>query len=1238
MRRGIRVVVALVAFLVLAVVGGAAGAGSPNVVVSQVYGGGGNSGAPFNEDFIELFNRGSAPQSVAGWSVQYASATGTGNFAATALPSVTIPAGGYLLVGESSGATGAPLAAPDATGGTNMSATAGKVAVVAQATSLACNGGSTPCSAAQKALIVDLVGYGTGASGANFFEGTGPAPTISNTTADLRKAAGCTDSDDNAADFATGAPAPRNSATAAAPCGAVTPTPPTVAGAASPSSVDSGATTLLTARVTPGANPASTGLAVTGDLSSIGGSSAQDFFDDGTNGDAVANDDTFSYLATVDAATSAGAKSLPLSVSDGQGRVGTGAIQLTVTTPAQRLAIHDIQGASHISPYRGVRVTTTGVVTALRTNGFNLQDPDPDASDATSEGIFVFTSGAPTVAVGDAAQVSALVAEFRPGGASGTGNLTNTELDSPTVTVSSHGNPLPPPVVVGAGGRVPPTEVIDDQSTGDVETRTTFDPSHNGIDFWESLEGMRVEITDAVAVGPTNSFGETPVVPASVASVRTPRGGVVLRPNDANPERVVVDDAIVAMPTMNVGDTYSGPVVGVLDYNFDNFFLEATESVSRVDGGIAPTVAEPAGPGQVSLATFNVENLAPSDPAAKYARLASIVVQNLGAPDVIAVEEVQDNSGATDNGVVEADVTIGKLEDAIAAAGGPAYDAREIDPVDDQDGGQPGGNIRVVFLFRSDRGLSFVDAPGGTSTTANFVTASGDLAYSPGRIDPANAAWTASRKPLAGEFEFQGQKLFVIANHWVAKLPDDPLMGHVQPPQQPSETQRVQQATAVRDFVRSIYAADASADVVVLGDLNDMQFSDSLSTLDAAPLEDLITTLPENERYTYDFEGNSEALDHILLSPALAAQPFAYDVVHVNSEFADQASDHDPQVVRLTMTRASSLAVADAAGTYGGTVTLSAALTGGGSPLAGRTVTFTLNGAPAGSATTDASGVATLGGVPLGAIAAGSYPGAVGATFAGAPGFASSSGSGALTVAPAPLTVTATSFTRLFGQPNPPLTATLSGFVNDEAAATSGVTGAASCSTLAMQFSPNGTYAIVCTAGTLAAANYAFATFVPGTLTVAPSSSCLTGSLVGPLVVAAGRAVCLGAGARQTGPVTVQRGGSLDLEGASVTGPIGATGAAVIRICGATMTGPLSANGGTGLVLVGGDAATGPCAGNRIVGPVSLGGNTAGVELNGNAVTGPVTISGTTGTLPPPDPGSVHAAGNTVVGPVKIVP
>jgi len=141
----------------------------------------------------------------------------------------------------------------------------------------------------------------------------------------------------------------------------------------------------------------------------------------------------------------------------------------------------------------------------------------------------------------------------------------------------------------------------------------------------------------------------------------------------------------------------------------------------------------------------------------------------------------------------------------------------------------------------------------------------------------------------------------VIANHFNSKGGDQPLFGRFQPPARVTETQRNQQAQVVHDFVAAIEAADPDAGVVVLGDLNDFEFSQALATLRAGVLHPLIETLPQQERYTYDFEGNSQALDHILLSDALFARPFAYDVVHVNAEFADQASDHDPQVVRLTL-------------------------------------------------------------------------------------------------------------------------------------------------------------------------------------------------------------------------------------------------------------------------------------------------------------------------------------------------
>jgi hypothetical protein len=208
-----------------------AAAVSQNLVISQVYGGGGNSGAPYTHDFVELFNRGTTAVSLAGMSIQYASATGTGNFGSsntllTELPSVTLQPGQYYLIQQAGGTTGVALPTPDLVDATPiaMAAGAGKVVLTTGATSLGCNGGSTPCSSEQLARIVDLVGYGN----ANFFEGSGAAPALSNTTAALRASNGCTDTDNNAADFTAGAPAPRNTASPGNVCGGGGPATPVI--------------------------------------------------------------------------------------------------------------------------------------------------------------------------------------------------------------------------------------------------------------------------------------------------------------------------------------------------------------------------------------------------------------------------------------------------------------------------------------------------------------------------------------------------------------------------------------------------------------------------------------------------------------------------------------------------------------------------------------------------------------------------------------------------------------------------------------------------------------------------------------------------------------------------------------------------------------------------------------------------------------------------------------------------
>jgi len=204
--------------------------------------------------------------------------------------------------------------------------------------------------------------------------------------------------------------------------------------------------------------------------------------------------------------------------------------------------------------------------------------------------------------------------------------------------------------------------------------------------------------------------------------------------------------------------------------------------------------------------------------------------------------------------------------------------------------------------------------------------------------------------------------LFVIANHFNSKGGDDPLYGRFQPPTLSSQIQRNQQAQVVNDFVDSILALDSNARVIVLGDLNDFYFSAPLTTLKGSVLHALIETLPESERYTYVFEGNSQDLDHILLSDGLFLGVFEYDVVHVNSEFANQVSDHDPQIVRLTLSPSPTPTPTPTFVTISGTISYCT------NPVPGPVpnVTLSLSGSASASTLSDASGAYQFASVPSG--------------------------------------------------------------------------------------------------------------------------------------------------------------------------------------------------------------------------------------------------------------------------------
>ncbi|MGW6915447.1 endonuclease/exonuclease/phosphatase family protein [Kitasatospora sp. NPDC054939] len=571
------------------------------------------------------------------------------------------------------------------------------------------------------------------------------------------------------------------------------------------------------------------------------------------------------------------------------------------------LRIHDVQGSTRLSPHTGKTVTgVPGIVTGVRgygSKGFWIQDPNADADPATSEGLFVYTGGAtPTVKVGDSVLVTGKVAEYYPNFNGGSQSLT--QLTNPLVTVVSAGNPVPAPVVVDTRN-IPGTYTQKAPAGATTIEGLTLDPEKYTLDFYESLEGMNVQVKDVRVVQATNEHNELWVA-ADRQDQKSKRGGLLYQSyEEPNVGRLKIQQLAPLsqqpFPSANVGDVLTGTTTGPLDFNsFGGYTLVAEQMGALQDNHLQREVTVQAGERELSIATYNVENLDPSDPDAKFAELAQAVVTNLRSPDILALEEIQDNNGAKNDGTVDASATVAKFIAAIKAAGGPAYDWRGIDPENGKDGGEPGGNIRQVFLFNPLR-VSFTDIPGGTATGAVDVTGTGAaaaLTASPGRIDPADPAWANSRKPLIGQFAFRGKKVFVVANHFNSKGGDQPVEGRFQAPVRSSEVQRVQQARVEQAFVAKLLAADPEAKIVSLGDFNDYQFSPALDALTKdGVLRSLVNELPEKEQYSYVFQGNSQVLDHILVSPEVGWAK--YDIVHINAEFAKQASDHDPQVVRI---------------------------------------------------------------------------------------------------------------------------------------------------------------------------------------------------------------------------------------------------------------------------------------------------------------------------------------------------
>ncbi|MBV6624815.1 MAG: CHRD domain-containing protein [Rivularia sp. (in: Bacteria)] len=580
--------------------------------------------------------------------------------------------------------------------------------------------------------------------------------------------------------------------------------------------------------------------------------------------------------------------------------------------------IYDIQGTAHTSPLLGESVTTTGIVTAVDSNGFYLQDATGDDNTATSDAIFVFTSDAPTVNVGDDVEVSGTVSEFFPGGQD-TGNLSTTQISgSPTVTVNSSGNNLPEATIIGTGGRVPPTENIDDDAF------TSFDPDTDGIDFFESLEAMRVTAQDAVAIAPTNRFGEifTVVDNGENATGISDRGTLNISPDDFNPEKVQIDEDSDILPGFEIPEVdvgaKLGDVTGVVGYGFGNFEIYPTEDFTAnvVESTLQPeTTTIEGGADKLTVASYNVLNLDPvvEDSAntnsgnrdvdddegnGRFTKIASHIVDNLKTPDIIGLQEIQDNTGAeiTDD-VTSASDTLQKLVDEIKTAGGPEYEFIDNTFIGDEtSGGQPGGNIRTAFLYNPER--------------VGLVEGSVESIQEGDQQTNSENPFFDARLPIVAKFTFNGEQVTVVNNHFSSKGGSAPILGVEQPFEARQEEvavngsldERQAQANAVKEYVDGILEENSNANVVVLGDLNEFEFVSPVETLSES-LTNLTETVAENERYSFIFQGNSQSLDHILISDNLTTEA-EFDIVHLNSEFAEttqKASDHDPLVASLSI-------------------------------------------------------------------------------------------------------------------------------------------------------------------------------------------------------------------------------------------------------------------------------------------------------------------------------------------------
>jgi predicted extracellular nuclease len=556
---------------------------------------------------------------------------------------------------------------------------------------------------------------------------------------------------------------------------------------------------------------------------------------------------------------------------------------------AEPVAIEAIHGQTRASELVGETVSVEGVVTLVQRDQFWMQEPWQAPDSFARQGLWVSSPGSPSVERGDRIRVSGVISAWqRPGRDD---DLLITRLDAAAIEPLSKGHPLPEPLAIGRGATpIPRSLAPEDMSLA-------LRPEEYALDFWTSLLGMRVRLTENHVVEPTNRFLDTWVVADRTHRHVNDQGVMVTRPDDENFDRVLVQSNEFLKPDFpdpaNISDRFAN-VTGVVHYDHGNFRIVAEHALRR----IAVTRPEPGSelrrsPEHLLIASYNVENLNPIiESPARVASLRNIddaigtgrmdalghqIVAQLNSPDVIGLQEIQDNDGAEQTEVVSAELTLSALTDAILRAGGPQYHWIDDPPASSgATGGQPGGNIRNAWLYN----------PARVRLVEDSVRAINDSAFA------------GSRPPSVAEFEFNGHVLTLINNHWSSKWGSSPTFGR-QPRQVAAEDERLAQAEALRQAAEQLMAQDAR--LVILGDFNDHWFSPAMRVLTelAQPrLYNLVESLPEARRWTKVFEGNGQAIDHMLVNEPLQAIA-EFEIVHLNEAYARQAADHEPLLGRF---------------------------------------------------------------------------------------------------------------------------------------------------------------------------------------------------------------------------------------------------------------------------------------------------------------------------------------------------